>query len=41
MIFRLNDEESAELEAKRERRRLGVSDYFRSLMKEDDHGVQS
>lgn len=39
--FRLNAEESAELEAKRSRRGQEVSTYFRTLMKEDDHGVQS
>lgn len=41
MNFRLNEEESAELEAKRARRGgQEVSTYFRTLMKEDDHGVQ-
>lgn len=39
VIFRLNDAESDELEVKRSGRGLGVSDYFRTLMKEDDQNV--
>lgn len=35
VIFRLNREESEQLEEKRDRRGLGVSDYFRTVMKED------
>lgn len=34
--FRLNDEEKKTLEEKRGRRGLEVSDYFRTLMEEDD-----
>lgn len=37
-VIRLNAEESDELERKRTRRGLSVSDYFRTRMKEDDHG---
>jgi len=33
--FRLNDEELADLERKRARRGLGVSDYYRTLQQED------
>lgn len=40
VIFRLNKAESAELDEKRARRGLDVSNYFRTLMKEDDHGAQ-
>ena len=36
--IRLNAEESAELERKRKRRMLSVSDYFRTRLKEDDDG---
>lgn len=37
VALRLNPEESDELDAKSTRRGLGTSDYFRTLMKEDDH----
>lgn len=33
--FRLNAEEKRQLDLKRERRGLETSDYFRTLMKED------
>lgn len=35
VIFRLNDEEKEQMEAKRRMRGLDVSTYFRTLMKED------
>lgn len=35
IAFRLNPDEEAELERKREQRGLGISDYFRTLMRED------
>lgn len=38
VAIRLNPEEEAELEEKRARRSLGISSYFRTLMKEDDGG---
>lgn len=36
--LRLNAEELLELERKREYRGLDVSDYFRTILKEDGHG---
>jgi hypothetical protein len=36
VAIRLNPEEEQDLEQKRARRGLGISDYFRTLMKEDD-----
>lgn len=38
VVVRLNTEESEELERKRARRSLSVSDYFRTRMTEDDDG---
>lgn len=35
--IRLNDTENETLEKGRARRGLGVSDYFRTLLKEDTH----
>lgn len=35
VAVRLNPEEEQELEHKRLRRGLGISDYFRTLMRED------
>lgn len=36
VAIRLNPEEEAELEEKRGQRGLGISDYFRTLMREDE-----
>lgn len=38
--MKLTADEDADLETKRARRGLDVSNYFRTLMKEDDRGVQ-